>query len=192
MLAALVARDGGECLPVRYLRDDHAAVREAIRDAAADLVLVSGGTSVGAEDHAPRAVAELGELAVHGIALRPAAPTGVGFIGARVVVLLPGNPVSCLCAYDLFAGRVVRRLGGRPGEMPYRKVPVPLAGKIVSAIGRIDYVRVRIENGQAMPVAVSGAAILSTTVAADGFVLVERDREGHAPGETVEVWLYDG
>jgi molybdopterin molybdotransferase len=75
--------------------------------------------------------------------------------------------------------------------MPYRRVSVPLAGKIVSAIGRIDYVRVRIENGQTTPVAVSGAAILSTTVAADGFVLVERDREGHAPGEVVEVWLYD-
>ena len=83
MLAALVARDGGECLPVRYLPDDYAAVRDAIRDADADVILVSGGSSVGAEDHAPRAVAELGELAVHGVALRPAAPLGVGFIEVR-------------------------------------------------------------------------------------------------------------
>ncbi len=192
MLAALVARDGGEHTVARYLSDDYGAVRDAIRDAAADVVLVSGGSSVGTEDHAPRAVAELGELAVHGVALRPAAPAGVGFIGSRIVFLLPGNPVSSLCAYDLFAGRVVRRLGGRTVEWPYRRVAVPLAAKIVSAIGRLDYVRVRIEDGRATPIAVSGASILSTTVVADGFVLVESDREGHGPKEVVEVWLYDG
>jgi molybdopterin molybdotransferase len=191
MLAALVARDGGECAPVRHLPDDYAAVRDAIRDADADVILVSGGSSVGAEDHAPRVVAELGELAVHGVALRPAAPTGIGFVSGRVAFLLPGNPVSCLCAYDLFAGRVVRRLGGRPWELPYRKESFPLAAKIVSAIGRVDYVRVKVEGGHATPIAVSGASILSTAVTADGFVLVDRDREGHAPGDVVEVWMYE-
>ncbi|HVL12216.1 MAG TPA: gephyrin-like molybdotransferase Glp [Gemmata sp.] len=191
MLAALVARDGGECRAARYLPDDYAAVRDEIRDTDADVVLVSGGSSVGAEDHAPRAVAELGELAVHGVALRPASPTGVGFVSGRVVFLLPGNPVSCLCAYDLFAGRVVRRFGGRSSELPYRTVSLPLASKLVSAVGRVDYARVKVENGLATPVAVSGASILSTTVVADGFVLVDRDREGHAPGEVVEVLMYD-
>src|SRR5262245_16329716 len=98
MLAALVARDGGECLPVRYLADRYEAVRDAIRDATADVLLISGGSSVGKEDHAPRAVAELGELAVHGVALRPASPLGVGYLPpGGVVFLLPGNPVSCLC-----------------------------------------------------------------------------------------------
>jgi len=87
---------------------------------------------------------------------------------------------------------VVRRLGGRSWELPYRKAMVPLGAKIVSAIGRVDYVRVKVEGGKATPIAVSGASILSTTVIADGFVLVERDREGHAPGEVVEVWLYEG
>ena len=192
MLAALATRDGADVLPARYLRDDNNSVRDAIRDTKADVILVSGGSSVGAEDHAPRAVAELGELAVHGVALRPASPTGIGFLPRGVVFLLPGNPVSCLCAYDLFAGRVVRRLGGRSWELPYRKAMVPLAAKIVSAIGRVDYVRVKIEDGKATPIAVSGASILSTTVIADGFVLVERDREGHAPGEVVDVWLYEG
>jgi molybdopterin molybdotransferase len=192
MLAALVARDGGACGPVRYLPDRYEAVRDAIAAADADALLVSGGSSVGAEDHAPRAVAELGELAVHGVALRPASPTGVGFLPeGRVAVLLPGNPVSCLCAYDLFAGRAVRRLGGRPPELPYRTARYPLAAKVVSAVGRVDYVRVRFVGGAAEPIAVSGASILSTTVAADGFVLVERDREGFAPGEPVEVFLYD-
>jgi molybdopterin molybdotransferase len=107
------------------------------------------------------------------------------------VFLLPGNPVSCLCAYDLFAGRVVRRLGGRTWDLPYRTATLPLAAKVVSAIGRVDYVRVKVTGGHAEPVAVSGASILSTTVVADGFVLVDRDREGFAPGESVEIYLYD-
>ena len=69
-----------------------------------------GGSSVGQEDHAPALVRELGELPVHGVAMRPSSPAGVGFIGGKPVFLLPGNPVSCLCAYDFFAGRAVRRM----------------------------------------------------------------------------------
>ena len=60
-----------------------------------------------------------------------------------------------------------------------------------SAVGRVDYVRVRIRDGQAEPLAVSGASMLSTTTAADGFLLVPRDSEGHPPGEPVTVYLYD-
>jgi molybdopterin molybdotransferase len=154
-------------------------------------VLVSGGSSVGQEDHAPRLVAELGELAVHGVALRPASPVGLGFIQGRPVFLLPGNPVSCLCGYDFFAGPALRRLGGRSMDWPYRTRTLPLARKIVSAVGRVDYVRVAIREGRVEPVATSGAAILSSTTRADGFVVVARDSEGFAAGADVEVLLYD-
>ena len=197
MLMAFVMRDGAECLPVQYLEDRYETIRDALATTDADVILVSGGSSVGKEDHAPRAVAELGELAIHGIALRPASPTGVGFLPAstrlraRTIFLLPGNPVSCLCAYDLFAGRVIRRLGGRSPAMPYRCQSFPLAAKIVSAVGRVDYVRVKQVGECVEPIAVSGASILSTTVSSVGFVLVDRDREGYAPGERVDVWLYD-
>ena len=199
MLAALIARDGGVCLPVRYVPDRYEAVRDAIRDAVADVVLVSGGSSVGKEDHAPRAVAELGELAVHGIALRPASPAGIGFLPRASLslsptlplFLLPGNPVACLCAYDLFAGRAIRRLGGRSWELPYRTTTLLTAAKIASAFGRVEYVRVKIVRGEVEPIAARGASILSSTVEADGFVLVDRDRESLPPGEPVVVWLYD-
>jgi molybdopterin molybdotransferase len=191
MVAALVQRDGGEPETAPLIPDRREAVRAAVQGADADAVLVSGGSSVGQEDHAPAVLAELGELAVHGVALRPASPTGVGFLGGRPVFLLPGNPVSCLCAYDLFAGRAVRRLGGRPAEMPYRTTRLPLASKVSSAVGRVDYARVRVRNQHAEPLAVSGASILSTTTAADGFVLVPRDSEGYPPGEVVTVHLYD-
>jgi molybdopterin molybdotransferase len=209
MLSALVARDGGTCETAVYLKDDYDAVKAAIRDTAADVVLVSGGSSVGKEDFAPRAVSELGELAVHGVALRPASPTGLGFLSPshlvgqrsgvrgdirndsfKIVFLLPGNPVSCLCAYDLFAGRAIRRLGGRPSDLPYAAESYPVGSKIVSAVGRVDYVRVRVVAGKVEPVAVSGAAILSTTVVADGFVLVPGDCEGYGPGEVVTVYRY--
>jgi molybdopterin molybdotransferase len=192
MLAALITRDGGDPRIGVPLPDRRDVIRAALTDVDADIVLVSGGSSVGQEDHAPSLIVELGELVVHGIALRPASPSGVGFLGGRPVFLLPGNPVSCLCAYDLFAGRAVRRLGGRSPELPYRSLKLPLAGKIVSAVGRVDYVRVRVKDGQVEPMAVSGAALLSTTTAADGFVLIPRDSEGLPAGHEVTVYLYDG
>jgi molybdopterin molybdotransferase len=192
MLAALIARDGGEPMTGPPLPDRREVLRAALTDTAADMILISGGSSVGQEDHAPGLVAELGELAVHGVALRPASPSGVGFLGGRPVFLLPGNPVSCLCAYDLFAGQAVRKLGGRPPGLPYRPIQLPLASKIASAVGRVDYVRVRVHDGRAEPLAVSGASMLSTTTAADGFVLVPRDSEGWVAGHDVTVYLYDG
>lgn len=192
MLAALAARDGAEVLPVRRVPDDFAAIRAAMQAAAAeaDVVLVSGGTSVGAEDYAPRAAAELGELAVHGVALRPAGPLGVAFV-PNPLFLIPGNPVSALCAYDLFAGRVIRRLGGRSWALPYQKLTLPLAAKITSAAGRTDYVRVKLDGAAVVPLATGGASNLSTAVAADGFTLVPPGRDALAAGEAVDVWLYD-
>jgi molybdopterin molybdotransferase len=191
MLAALVVRDGGKPRRHPVLRDDPVMIREAFERSDADAIVVSGGSSVGSEDYAPGIVAELGELAVHGIAIRPASPAGIGFVGGRAIFLLPGNPVSCLCAYDFFAGRAIRKLGGRPVDWPHRRLRGRLARKIASAVGRVDYVRVRIEENGMDPISVGGASILTSTTRADGFVIVDRDSEGHAPGEEVEVFLYD-
>jgi molybdopterin molybdotransferase len=193
MVAALVARDGGIAEVVGPLADDPKAIRAALEEARtrADAILVSGGSSTGPEDHAPALLAELGELPVHGVALRPASPAGLGFWGRLPLVLLPGNPVSCLCAYDFFGGRVIRRLAGRRPEWPYRIVTRPLKRKLTSALGRVDYCRVRIQNGAVEPIATSGASILSSTTRADGFVVVPANLEGFAPGTLVDVWQYD-
>ena len=83
-----------------------------------DLIVLTGGSSVGPEDHVPSVVAELGDLPIHCISMRPSAPTGIGFIDGRAVILLPGNPVSCRCGYDFFAGPPVRRPGGRSRSGP--------------------------------------------------------------------------
>jgi molybdopterin molybdotransferase len=194
--AALGPPEGGpyEANPGDAARTEAGAV---VRDDGAndsndsnDIVIVSGGSSVGIEDLAPMLVAAQGELAVHGIAMRPSSPTGLGRIGERLVFLLPGNPVSALCAYDFFAGRAIRALGGRSREWPYRSIRAPLARKISSQIGRVDYARVKIENGRVEPLSVSGASVLSSTTRADGFVVIDDDSEGFPAGAEIDVWLY--
>ncbi len=194
MLSALVRRDGGIPTVIGPLADHREALRGVLLEwtASCDVVLVSGGSSTGPEDHAPTLVSELGELLAHGVALRPASPVGFGFIGDVPVILLPGNPVSCLCAYDFFAGRVVRRQGGRGVQWPYRERVATLRKPLRSAMGRVDYARVRLVEGQVEPIATSGASILSSTTQADGFVVVPADCGGFSVGEPVTVWLYDG
>jgi molybdopterin molybdotransferase len=191
MLDALVRRDGA--IPRRgpIVPDRPEAVAAALLDPSGDVVLVSGGSSVGAEDHAPIIVAKHGELLIHGVAMRPSSPFGLGRLDGRLVFLLPGNPVSCLCAYDFFAGPALRRMGGRNPDWPHRQTRVRLATKIASALGRVDYVRVKLGPRGAEPLAISGASILSSTTRADGFVIVPRDSEGHAAGNDVTVYLYD-
>jgi molybdopterin molybdotransferase len=189
MLAALVARDGGLVDFPGLVPDEHDAIRSALH-AEADVIIVSGGSSVGIEDLAPTLLARHGELAIHGIAMRPSSPTGLGRIEHRLVFLLPGNPVSCLCAYDFFAGRAIRALGGRTKAWPYHAIRARLARKISSPIGRLDYARVQVVDGTVEPLSVGGASVLSSTTRADGFVIVPADSEGFASGTEVEVWLY--
>jgi len=189
MLAALVERDGGLVDFPGLVPDEHDAILDALH-AAADVVIVSGGSSVGIEDLAPTLLAKHGDLAIHGIAMRPSSPTGLGRIEHRLVFLLPGNPVSCLCAYDFFAGRAIRALGGRTKTWPYRPTRATLTRKLSSTIGRLDYARVRVIEGAVEPLAIGGASVLSSTTRADGFVIVPADSEGFAAGADVEVWLY--
>jgi molybdopterin molybdotransferase len=191
MLRGLVARDGGTIEAHYKLGDDPARIRDALTSPGADVILVSGGSSVGSEDHAPRLLAEVGELAFHGVAMRPSSPAGAGRIGDTLVFLLPGNPVSCLCAYEFFAGRAIRLRGGRHPDWPHRTQQGIVDRKIVSAIGRVDYCRVRIKDDRVEPIALSGASILSSTTRADGFVIVPAESEGYGPGASVTVYLYE-
>lgn len=200
VLSALAARDGAAGSVVEYVRDSRDAVRDALCNATEDVILVSGGSSVGPEDHAPLVLAEVGELAVHGVAMRPSSPTGFGFLPAKApsgagretpVFLLPGNPVSCLCAYEFFAGPTLRALGGRSRAWPHKTMVATVAAKIVSELGRTDYTRVKLDGARVIPLMTSGASILSSTTKADGVVIVPADKEGYGEGETVTVFLYD-
>ena len=190
MLSALVERDGGLPNHPGIVPDDPEAILAAISEDA-DVILTSGGSSVGQEDHVPTLLAQHGQLAVHGVAMRPAGPLGMGTFNGRLVVLLPGNPVACLWGYDLLAGRAIRRLGGQNTDWPYRRACGQLTREVVSSAGRLDYIRVTIDRDTVTPVTSSGASVLSSTTRADGFVVIPAEADGYSAGSEVEVFLYD-
>ena len=190
ILSGLIPRDGGIIEYRVRCPDDRESIAAAISAPGVDVVLISGGSSVGSEDHAPNIVRELGELPIHGIAMRPSSPAGMGRVGTAIVFLLPGNPVSCLCAYDFFAGRAIRLLSGRDPDWPYRSREGTLTSKIVSQIGRVDYCRVRMTGAQIEPIALSGASILSSTTLANGFVVIPAMSEGYAAGTKLMAFEY--
>jgi molybdopterin molybdotransferase len=191
MLTALIARDGGivECHPP--LPDDEAVIRDFLGRPGADLVILCGGSGPGANDFAAQALAGAGSLAIHGIALRPADSTALGEAGGVPVAILPGRPAACLCAYEIVAGRAVRRLAGGPTGFPYQCRALITVRKIVSPGGWVDFCRVRLtDDGRVEPIGSGGTFSLSSVVRADGFVLVPAGHEGFPAGGTVPVHLF--
>jgi molybdopterin molybdotransferase len=190
MLAGLCRRLGAVPARKGIIGDDYQAIKDTIQKATEDVVIITGGTSVGAEDFAPLIIQELGELMVHGVAMRPSSPVGFGFIQRQPIFLIPGNPVSALVAFDAFVGPTLQRMQGLPPAYPYAKVRGILTRKIASAIGRVDFVRVRCTAAGVEPLRVTGASILSSTTRADGFVIVDKNSEGLDEGQEVEVYVY--
>jgi molybdopterin molybdotransferase len=189
-LAGLSRRLGAVPFPKGIIADQYEAIKDAMQQTSEDVVVMTGGTSVGAEDFAPLIIQELGELVVHGVAMRPSSPVGFGFVRQRPVFLIPGNPVSALVAFDAFVGPTLQRLQGLQPAYPYARVRGLLTRKIVSAIGRVDFVRVRYTAAGVEPLRVTGASILSSTTRADGFVIVDKHSEGLDAGQEVEVYIY--
>jgi len=190
MLGRLIARDGGAAETAHPAEAHRDALTQAIAAPAADVILVAGRTGTGADDEAALALAKLGELAIHGIALRPGGSAGMGLSGATPVLLLPGDPLACLCAYELLAGRLIRSLAGRGPELPHLVQMAKVGRKIVSAIGFVDLCRVRLVDGCVEPVASVEFGGLASAVRADGFLVIPAPLEGYAPGTEVKVHLY--
>jgi molybdopterin molybdotransferase len=191
MLRALVVRDGGIVEICKYGIANRDAIAEWIARPGADLVLVCGRTGVGLDDEAPLALAAAGTLSIHGISLRPGGSTGMGSAGQTPVILLPGNPLDCLCAYDLFAGRLIRNLSGRAPSMPYRVRQARVKRKIVSSVGTVELCRVLLIEGDAIPLGTADSGGLASVVRADGFIVIPATLEGYAPGAIVDVSTYD-
>lgn len=193
LLRALIERDGGVVEEQRRVDRDRTAMTGALASSAPDIILVAGGTGPGADDHAAASLAQAGELVFRGVALRPAETAGVGRTAAGVpVFLLPGAPAACLWAYEFFAGRAIRRLGGRHPELPFRSRRLTAARKIVSEIGTTDVRAIRYLNDAAVePIASFAEAGLTAATLADGFVVVPENSEGYPQGAVVTVYLYD-
>jgi molybdopterin molybdotransferase len=173
LLRALVARDGG-----------------VVTEASAETVIAVGRTGTGADDEAAPALAASGELAIHGVAMRPGGSAAFGRRDGVPVILLPGEPLACLAAYELFAGRLVRRLAGRGPGLPHPMREAEIGRKIVSAVGLVDFVQVALVAGCAEPRGSPEAGGLLSAVRADGFLLVPAELEGYAPGARADVYLY--
>jgi molybdopterin molybdotransferase len=193
MLRAAVARDGGIAADAEVLPRDRPAIAAALAAVEADMALLAGGTGPGADDHAAAALAGVGELAFHGVALLPGESAGFGRTsGGMPVALLPGMPAACLCAYELLAGRAVRRLGGRDPALPYRVRRLRVARKLVSAIGVTEVCPIRLGPDDTVEPLPSLAEIgLAAAAAADGFVVVAAEREGYPPGAEIGAYLYE-
>ena len=194
MCGALVHRDGGVVTEIVAVERSRRGFQSALGAGDSDLVLVIGGTGPGVDDYAAAALAEAGELAIHGIAMQPGRTSGLGRTRDGVpVVLLPGSPVECLFGYEMLAGRIVRRMGGRDPALPYDSRNMRTGRKIVSAIGLTEICPVRCAAlDLAEPLPSFGEAGLMSAIAGEGFVIVPEGSEGYAQGASVAVYLYEG
>jgi molybdopterin molybdotransferase len=191
MLEGLVVQTGADARRLGTVPDDRGALRAAMEAFDGDILLTTGATSVGKEDHLPGLLGELGELLVHGVNIRPASPLAFGRLGRTLAVLLPGNPVAAMVGFDVFARPALQlQLGQEPGRWT-RRVRGRLRRKLASALNRTDFVRVQlVGGGEVEPIMSGGAGILTSVTRADGFVIVPRDDEGFEAGTEVEVHLY--
>jgi putative molybdopterin biosynthesis protein len=194
VLAAQVTQWGGE--PARYpiVPDDYPRIVETLRAATAayDLVLLNAGSSAGSEDFSARAVAELGELLVHGIAVRPGHPVILGMVGATPVIGVPGYPVSAALTGEIFVEPLLARWRGCP---PLEKpaITATITRKLLSPMGEDEWVRVTAGQVGARVVAAPlsrGAGVITSLVRADGIVRIPRFSEGVDAGQAVTVELY--
>lgn len=199
-LRALITANGGEPVDLGVLPDRESVLRTALRRALAraDLVLMSGGSSVGAKDLTPAVVAAMprARILVHGIRVKPGKPTLIARAAGKPIVGLPGNPTSALVIFHVFALPLLRLLAGEPSEVafaPRRAVAAELATRVGSLVGREDWVRVAIAadaegNFRASPVA-GGSGDIVGFVRADGLVRVAPELDELPAGSRVLVDL---
>jgi len=199
-LAGLIEGCGGELRDWGVVRDDRDQLIRAIGEALqwSDLVLLSGGSSMGAKDIALEAILSFpdSEFIFHGISVSPGKPTIFAKACGKPIMGLPGYPVSALVIFDLFAAPVLRKIGGEDvtGINQFAKtLRATLKTNIASQVGREDYVRVTLQHDSerwlATPLPSKSGAIF-TLVKADGMVRIDLNQDGLEQGEEVEVILF--
>ena len=189
LLEALCRAHGCETRRYGIIPDEEAALTAALQRAAAenDLALLSGGSSAGEKDLTAKVIAALGEVKAHGVAMKPGKPTVIGKIGKTPVFGLPGHPAACYFVTDVLVRPCIEVLSGAP--LPRPAVTATLTENVSSNHGREEFVCVRLKYGQAAPV-YGKSGVVSQLSAADGYLRIDRDREGLRRGETVIVYLF--
>jgi molybdopterin molybdotransferase len=191
VLDGLLTRLGCEVTAIEHVPDTAAATRAALEQASAraDLVVSSGGVSVGEADHVKNTVAELGRLDLWKIAVKPGKPLAFGQIDRTPFLGLPGNPVAVFVTFCLFAAPLIRRMQGRSDDLP-EPIGLPAGFALDKPGKREEYLRVRIESGRLVPYPHQGSGVLSSVAWAHGLARIPIDATV-APGETVDYFGFE-
>lgn len=192
MMSSMVREFGGEPVDLGICKDDRELISTKLREALKfDMVVVSGGTSVGEKDYVPDIINTIGKpgLLVHGVAMRPGSPTGLGIVNGKPIILSPGYPVSSFVAFYTFGRPLLLKMLKTEGP-PMAKLIARMAAGIHMHQEMRTFVRVNVvkTNGiyLAEPVSASGASLLSTLTNSNGMVIVD-NKSKLAKGEKVEV-----
>ena len=163
----------------------------------ADVVMTTGGTSVGVSDLVPEVVNKIGKpgVIVHGVAMRPAMPSALAIVDGKPMIILSGNPVAAMIGFEVFARPLICRMLGLEKEERRLTVKAKITRRVSTVLGRKTFVRVRVLQrfGEffAEPISARGSGIISTMTKANGYVVVPENREGLEEGEAVSVYLFD-
>lgn len=191
MTALYIRKWGGIPRYNQIVPDEPDCIKKAIEaNLDADMIILSGGTSVGKRDHVPDVVTSLGELLVHGIKVSPGKPTALGIIDQRPVVCLPGYPVAGFVALYFLVRPLIRRLA----SINCSSIPIvkrPLATRITSKKGNANFICVAFDGKKVHPFTGAKAGSLSVVAKADGFFLVPENVEEYDEGEEVDVFLLE-
>lgn len=194
MFEAMVRENGG--IPCRYniVPDDYDAIKACVLKALDenDMVIVNAGSSAGTEDYTVHILREIGEVFIHGVAMKPGKPVILARACGKPVIGIPGYPVSAYLAMENFAYPVLRSLTGIKGSQSH-SIQAVLSRRLVSSLKHREYVRVRVgrvgDRYVCAPLA-RGAGAAMSMVRADGFCVIPQEVEGYEAGETVTVTLF--
>ena len=188
-LSTIINAHGGDVAAATTVPDTLSDLLRAMDSAAsADLIIFSGGSSVGERDLIVDALQEAGEVIFHGIAVKPGKPTILGRAGGKPVLGMPGNPTSCLSNAHVLLIPMLRKMARLPEYIP-QTVNVPLARRIVSTTGRHQIYTVRVIDGTAVP-AFKGSSDITSMAHADGYIEIPSQTDIIEAGETVKVKLF--
>jgi molybdopterin molybdotransferase len=193
ILSSMCSEAGAEALSLGIAKDDERQIEEKILEGLekADVVVTTGGTSVGAYDLVPKAVENIQprSIIVHGVAMRPGMPTALAVVRGKPVLILSGNPVAAAVGFEMFARPLIKRLLCVDEERA--RLKARLTRNVAGVLGRRVFLRVKVaeRDGEllAEPISAKGSGVVSTLTKASGYVLIPEDREGLRKDEVVTV-----
>ena len=183
---------GADAKFLGVMRDDYEEVNDKITEALkeVDVLFCSGGTSAGLGDVLKHVLDELGEVIIHGISVQPGKPTIVGVVDGKIVIGLPGNPVSALMIFNAFVAEPLTKLAGIDKDFELKTHKGKITKRIHSQVGRMQYQLVKVDGDDIIPIFKDSGAIFSLSTA-DGYVKIPKLVELVDEGEQAEVYLFN-